>query len=61
MDRLKPWLLETLDRLIAPRAVLEKSNLPSRKEEGMARSRASSGSAPDSIEIRENGSASGWI
>jgi 23S rRNA (cytosine1962-C5)-methyltransferase len=56
MDRLKPWLLEILDRLIAPRAILEKSNLPSRKEEGMAPFEGLlRGSAPDSLEIREYG------
>ena len=35
MDRLKPLLLELLVKELKPRSVCEKSNLPSRREEGL--------------------------
>jgi 23S rRNA (cytosine1962-C5)-methyltransferase len=35
MDRLKPFLLELLVEKLKPRSVYEKSNLPSRREEGL--------------------------
>lgn len=35
MDKLKPVVLESLGRLLKPRVIFEKSNLPSRREEGL--------------------------
>ncbi len=34
-EKLKPIILETLEKLIGPRTILEKSDMPSRKEEGL--------------------------
>jgi 23S rRNA (cytosine1962-C5)-methyltransferase len=56
IDRLKPRLLDLLEERISPVAVLEKSNLPSRKEEGMFPFEGLlRGSLPDTLHIRENG------
>lgn len=35
MEHLKPLVMETLKKALKPKAILERSNLPSRKEEGM--------------------------
>jgi 23S rRNA (cytosine1962-C5)-methyltransferase len=56
IDRLKPWLLEFLEKRTSPAAILEKSNLPSRKEEGLFPYEGLlRGPLPDSLQIRENG------
>lgn len=36
MDQLKPWLVEQLVTLCQPATIYEKSNVPSRREEGLA-------------------------
>ena len=35
MDKLRPWLCELLDTKLKPKAIFEKSIVPSRKEEGL--------------------------
>ena len=56
IDRLKPWLLDVLEKRTSPVAVLEKSNLPSRKEEGLFPYEGLlRGTIPDSLQILENG------
>ncbi|MCX6565495.1 MAG: class I SAM-dependent rRNA methyltransferase [Candidatus Aminicenantes bacterium] len=56
IERLKPVILDLLERLISPETIIEKSNLPSRKEEGMAPFEGLLRGRPaDMVEIRENG------
>lgn len=56
LERLKPVVLEILERLVGAETVLEKSNLPSRKEEGLAPFEGLlRGPSADSVIIRENG------
>lgn len=35
MDRLKPWIIDWIEKRLKPKTIYEKSNLPSRKEEGL--------------------------
>lgn len=56
MDRLKPWLLDWLNKRLNPRTIYEKSLLPSRKEEGLKDFQGYlSGTEQDEISFRENG------
>ena len=56
IERLKPEILDILERMISPETIIEKSNLPSRKEEGMAPFEGLLRGRPaDTVEIRENG------
>jgi len=56
IERLKPAILDLLERMISPETIIEKSNLPSRKEEGMALYEGLLRGRPaDTVEIRENG------
>ncbi len=56
MERLKPFILEFLIEKLAPQTIYEKSNLPSRKEEGLTEfSGLLWGKEIDNIEIQENG------
>jgi 23S rRNA (cytosine1962-C5)-methyltransferase len=56
MDRLKPFILDRLTQRLAPRAVYEKSHLPTRREEGLPMFDGPlRGEAPGTIEILENG------
>lgn len=36
MDQLRPWIVSTLDELIKPRCIYEKSTGPSRREDGLS-------------------------
>lgn len=54
IERLKPLILELLGKQVGPETILEKSNLPSRKEEGLAPFEGLLfGSPADRVEIRE--------
>jgi 23S rRNA (cytosine1962-C5)-methyltransferase len=56
MDRLKPLVVNLLESLLAPRTILERSNLPSRKMEGLAPAEGIlRGEDAASVEISENG------
>jgi 23S rRNA (cytosine1962-C5)-methyltransferase len=56
MERLKPFVLERLAERVAPRAIFEKSNIPSRREEGLPMFEGPlRGDPPDPVEILENG------
>lgn len=56
MEKLKPFIVDWLKEKINPSAIYEKSDSPSRKEEGLKSvSQILFGSLPSSIEIRENG------
>lgn len=56
MERLKPFVVDYLKEKISPRSIYEKSNLPSRKEEGLPEfSGLLFGQDRDRIEILENG------
>lgn len=56
MDKLKPFILEVLTKTARPRSVYEKSNLPSRREEGLPMFEGwLAGEPAERIEIRENG------
>jgi 23S rRNA (cytosine1962-C5)-methyltransferase len=56
MDRLKPLVLEILQKKLTPRAIYEKSNLPSRREEGLEGFEGSlSGEPIQTVQILENG------
>lgn len=56
MEKIKPFILEKLIALLAPKGILEKSELPSRKEEGLPPvTSLLYGTVPDQIEIKENG------
>jgi len=55
LERLKPTVLDILERLVGPETIIEKSNLPSRKEEGMAPFEGLlRGRAVEAVVIREN-------
>ncbi len=61
MDRLKPLLLEIFDELVRPAAVYEKSDLPSRREEGLeAFEGPLRGNTPGRVRIVEEGLAF-WV
>jgi|GEM_PF-2089 len=56
MERLKPAVVESLKTLLAPRTILERSNLPTRKEEGLAPAEGClCGEDVEAVEIAENG------
>ncbi len=56
MDRLRNWWMDALIKELKPSAIYEKSNLPSRKEEGLTPIQQSLfGQISDEIEVRENG------
>ncbi len=61
MEKLKPFVVERLTRTLKPRAVLEKSDLPARREEGLAEAAGVlAGEPPDRVRILENG-VSFWV
>ena len=56
MERLKPFVLDRLAERIAPRAIFEKSNVPSRREEGLPMFEGPlRGEPPAPVEVLENG------
>lgn len=56
MEKLKPLVLELLQAAVKPRAVLEKSDLPARREEGLEPFEAVlAGEAVDRVRILEEG------
>ena len=56
MEKLKPFILDTLTGSVRPRAVLEKSDLPARREEGLAETEGLlAGERVDKIRIIEGG------
>lgn len=56
LDRLKSVVVETLAELLSPRTILERSNLPSRKEEGLAPAEGLlRGEEAEAVEISERG------
>ena len=56
MERLRPWLIEYLTERLKPRAIYEKSALPSRKEEGLGPVQGMVFGPPvDEVEVKENG------
>jgi 23S rRNA (cytosine1962-C5)-methyltransferase len=56
MEKLKPLILEYMERKVGAETILEKSNLPSRREEGLAPFEGLLRGRPaDTVEIRENG------
>lgn len=56
MDRLRSWWVELLIKKLKPSAIYEKSNLPSRKEEGLKSiQQLLFGQIPSEVEIKENG------
>lgn len=56
MEKLKPFILSELKRLLSPRSIYEKSLSPSRKEEGLEPFQGLwEGEEVDEIEILENG------
>jgi len=56
MDKLKPVILDLLTRTVAPRSIYEKSNLPSRREEGLPPHEGLlAGEPPRPVEIHEDG------
>jgi 23S rRNA (cytosine1962-C5)-methyltransferase len=58
MDRLTPILLEALDEVLAPKAVVLRNDSPSRGLEGLATGvRVASGSLDGPVRLEENGAA----
>jgi 23S rRNA (cytosine1962-C5)-methyltransferase len=56
MERLKPFILDLLAGAISPRAILEKSDLPARKEEGLVETEGGlAGERIDKVRILEEG------
>lgn len=56
MEKLKPFVLEVLERELRPLAILEKSLSPSRKEEGLGpEQQALKGQVSERIAVLENG------
>lgn len=56
MERQKEWIVSFLSEVLSPKAIYEKSNLPSRKEEGLAPcQQLLFGSLPEKLIILENG------
>jgi 23S rRNA (cytosine1962-C5)-methyltransferase len=56
MDRLKPWIIQWLTEKIKPKTIFEKSNLPTRKEEGLEEFQGVlAGEEPTEIQFKENG------
>lgn len=56
MERLRDWLVDYFRSKLSPKSIYEKSNLPSRKEEGLGPIQQQLyGVTPDTVEILENG------
>lgn len=56
MDKLKSIIVDELHHLLKPRAIYEKSTVPSRKEEGLPmKEEVLYGDLPRSLEVMENG------
>ncbi len=56
MEKLKPFLLDLLARKISPRSIYEKSNLPTRREEGLSDFEGLLyGERVETVEIKEEG------
>ena len=56
MEKLKPFILDLLAGAVRPRAVLEKSDLPARREEGLAETEGLlAGERVDKVRILEEG------
>jgi 23S rRNA (cytosine1962-C5)-methyltransferase len=56
MEKLKPFILDILAEAVRPRAVLEKSDLPARREEGLAETEGHlAGERVDKVRILEEG------
>jgi len=56
MERLKPFVIDFLKDKLSPRCIYEKSQLPSRKEEGLPEATGLLyGDDVDEVEIKENG------
>lgn len=61
MEKLKPLVVELLTAALHPRAVLERSDLPARRDEGLEdRSGVLAGEAVERVRILENG-VSFWV
>lgn len=61
MEKLKPLIVELLTAALHPRAVLERSDLPARRDEGLEdRSGVLAGEAVERVRILENG-VSFWV
>lgn len=56
MDRLRPFIVKELQRLLEPRSIYEKSHMSSRREEGLTDVQGLVAGEPvNEVEIRENG------
>ncbi len=56
MEKLKPFILDVLIRKISPRSIYERSNLPTRREEGLSDFEGHLfGTRPEHVEIQEEG------
>lgn len=56
MERLRPWLIQTLDEFCKPSAIFEKSTSASRKSEGLEpREGWAKGTGPDTVTVTERG------
>ncbi len=56
MERLRPWLIQTLDEFCKPSAIFEKSTGASRKSEGLEpREGWARGTGPDTVTVTERG------
>ena len=56
MEKIKPFLLDLLARKISPRSIYEKSNLPTRREEGLSDFEGLLyGERVETVEIKEEG------
>ena len=56
MEAMKDWILEALERVVKPRAVLWKNDSPARGLEGLPSViEAALGSVPDEVEVEEGG------
>jgi 23S rRNA (cytosine1962-C5)-methyltransferase len=61
MEKLKPLVLELLTEALRPRAILERSDLPARRDEGLEDSTGVlAGAAVEKVRILENG-VSYWV
>ncbi len=56
IDRLRPWLVDWINRSLCPKTIYEKSLLPSRREEGLQeRQNYLSGLEEQEVRFKENG------
>jgi 23S rRNA (cytosine1962-C5)-methyltransferase len=61
MERLKPLVVEVLSAAVKPRAIIEKSDLPARREEGLGDNEAVIAGEPvEKVRVLENG-VSYWV